>query len=477
MLVFCTTKYFESRACARELLCAALLGKPLIVVIEPDATRGGLSPKDVENILVNERYPPYFQPRAPADQSWVTRWSLGNELHSWGFEVPPTGEQIVKALFLSPPIEWNRSLAFQAATVRLIAEQVLPEESRGNVYVRGEIGTREVPAPILTHGRLHHVFMSLHNIGCGKLMEELEVLLASRSHRGLCSRKSSLKYTDELDELNHCEYMLVYLTALTWTSGVASASFAKDVATARRLGVRLLLVHEMPCAVEHVEVLEEGEGSKQLLETSRGADGASNDEPMELSAKADAADTHTQKMGQLRHACEFNDFYSEGWTPEHLLQGEANVYRQGAVALKPGPWRAAGLVTVMARLASGGGEREPVELSPEVEDAGLEAHAACWREVPWRKTSPAFYFLSAESVLEATYTSLPRMQTLRDQGLLRRMEIPLVDAFRGVGIIKEVLFVSHRWEEPSQPDTTGEQLAAIRRYLLAHPDVKWIWFE
>ena len=37
---------------------------------------------------------------------------------------------------------------------------------------------------------------------------------------------------------------LVYLTARTWTSGVASATFASQVARAMRGGVRLLLAHE-----------------------------------------------------------------------------------------------------------------------------------------------------------------------------------------------------------------------------------------
>jgi hypothetical protein len=32
-----------------------------------------------------------------------------------------------------------------------------------------------------------------------------------------------------------------------------------------------------------------------------------------------------------RRACEFNDFWNEGWTPRHLLTGKANVYQQIAI--------------------------------------------------------------------------------------------------------------------------------------------------
>jgi len=69
------------------------------------------------------------------------------------------------------------------------------------------------------------------------------------------------------------------------------------------------------------------------------------------------------------------------------------------------------------------------------------------------------------------------MQTLRDKNILKKMKIPLVDAFRGVGIIKNILFVSHRWEEPDQPDVDGEQLNAIKAYLGTHKDIEWVWFD
>ena len=83
---------------------------------------------------------------------------------------------------------------------------------------------------------------------------------------------------------------------------------------ALRKGVHLLPVHEMPSAVD--------------------------DDPQ-------------------RGACAFNDFWND-CTPNHLLKGDANIYKQIAIALKPGAWRKAGLATVVGKMAKGGGERQPV---------------------------------------------------------------------------------------------------------------------
>jgi hypothetical protein len=96
----------------------------------------------------------------------------------------------------------------------------------------------------------------------------------------------------------------------------------------------------------------------------------------------------------------------------------------------------------------------------------------------WNEHAPFFYFLKAKYVREeCAEKSLPRMQTLRHAGKLKKMKIPLVDAFRGEGIIKNILFVSHRWEEPEQPDVYGEQLKAIDEYLDKHRDIEWVWFD
>ena len=109
----------------------------------------------------------------------------------------------------------------------------------------------------------------------------------------------------------------------------------------------------------------------------------------------------------------------------------------------------------------------------------------------WSRDAPYFYFLTRQVVLDCKTRSLPPMQTLRDVGHLEMIQIPLSDAFNGrafsasidkkvihgILIVKDILFVSHRWEEPGRPDVDGVQLEAIKEYLQEHPEIKWVWFD
>ena len=95
----------------------------------------------------------------------------------------------------------------------------------------------------------------------------------------------------------------------------------------------------------------------------------------------------------------------------------------------------------------------------------------------WDDDAPFFYFLPRQVVLECSARSLPPMQRLRDVGHLVKFQIPLGDAFQGKGVVNHILIVSHRWEEPGQPDADGEQLKAIKAYLEENPDIEWVWFD
>jgi len=105
------------------------------------------------------------------------------------------------------------------------------------------------------------------------------------------------------------------------------------------------------------------------------------------------------------------------------------------------------------------------------------------RRKEWDDDAPSFYFIRADWVrVSCSHKSLPRMQTLLKDGHLTKKKIPLASAFRepafcGGSIMASILFVSHRWEEQSQPDVDGEQLKAIKAYLEKHPDIKWVWFD
>jgi hypothetical protein len=109
--------------------------------------------------------------------------------------------------------------------------------------------------------------------------------------------------------------------------------------------------------------------------------------------------------------------------------------------------------------------------------AALGGAPAAADKAAWSPHKPTFYFLSRAAVLSATATQLKRMQELRDSKLLEKMAVDLNEAFQGKGLVQNVLFVSHRWEDSATPDETGAQLAALKAHLMAHPEVQYIWFD
>jgi hypothetical protein len=105
------------------------------------------------------------------------------------------------------------------------------------------------------------------------------------------------------------------------------------------------------------------------------------------------------------------------------------------------------------------------------------SQASLTEEGAWNPLKPGFYFLTRAAVLDISTKHLQRMQEMRDSKLLVKVLIDLKDAFQGKGLIKNVLFVSHRWEDPATPDGTGAQLAAIKAHLLAHLEIQYVWFD
>ena len=102
ILVCCTRRYFQSQACAREILRAVLRGKPLVALIEPEARHGAFSIEEIKATL--------------SDDAWAYSWGLEGEMAALGYPKMPTGEELVNALFADFPIEWNRFSALQVQT-------------------------------------------------------------------------------------------------------------------------------------------------------------------------------------------------------------------------------------------------------------------------------------------------------------------------------------------------------------------------
>jgi hypothetical protein len=90
-----------------------------------------------------------------------------------------------------------------------------------------------------------------------------------------------------------------------------------------------------------------------------------------------------------------------------------------------------------------------------------------------------FWFLHARGVREETsWTVLPSYGTICSEHpeMLVAMTITLGDALHGK-YEDNFLAISHRWDDPNQPDTDGSQLAEIRDYLDSHPSVDYLWLD
>ena len=162
--------------------------------------------------------------------------------------------------------------------------------------MQGEIVNKKLPKlhpP--TAGKNCHVYCSPNNPGARELMDELV---------GKHLELNECIVTVDFEQIASCDFMLIYLTGRTWTSGRTSDAFADEVRQAMDTGVEYVLAHEM---------------------TGRGGQ-------------------------EARHGCEFSAFFAceDGATPGDLLR--RGIYGKIAMALKGGPWREASMMMLAQAL-------------------------------------------------------------------------------------------------------------------------------
>jgi hypothetical protein len=104
-LIFCSQGYFESANCVRELLRAAVTGKPLVTLLEPEVKHGGLSQHEVFQQLSEADSP--CEKSGTMFPSRFAMWEMDKEVMNWGYKML-TGATLHNALFDEKPIEWNR---------------------------------------------------------------------------------------------------------------------------------------------------------------------------------------------------------------------------------------------------------------------------------------------------------------------------------------------------------------------------------
>ena len=227
VLCFCTRKYFESKACARELVLSVAKRKPLVALLEPDEAKGRLTQAAIVALLTD---------------AWLAQWDFEMEVERWGCDVVPNVAEVRAWLFAQAPIEWHRLTAFQDVTMRLLVERLLlegrPAASEAEmVYLQGEAERRPINLRPCAAGT-YHLFYSTANEGAAQLVDELR------------TRDSRLVATDKLEHLPRCTHALLYLTAKTWKGEAGEDNELQGVVEqVIGHGVHLLLAHELPSSL------------------------------------------------------------------------------------------------------------------------------------------------------------------------------------------------------------------------------------
>ena len=112
--------------------------------------------------------------------------------------------------------------------------------------------------------------------------------------------------------------------------------------------------------------------------------------------------------------------------------------------------------------------------------SGGELLPVMWqRERRWREgRATHFYFLRANEVRDCKIERLPRFQDIKatHPHWLQKLPIDMTSALTGE-YTNIYVGISHRWEDPQQPDTLGRQLEAIKRYLHDNLEVEYVWFD
>ena len=205
----------------RELLRTVVTGKPIIALLEPESSHGGLTREQVREQL------------DIVIASLSASWGLDEKVESWGYEMP-SAIQLYDALFARDPIEWNRIGRFQDITMRLIAERLLPSE-HPPTRMPSEFSNQRRVLVDLREGCRFHAYCSPNNPGAKEMLLEAAETLRLR-----------ILVSEHLVELSSCEGMLVYLTSLTWADDELGDAFTEEVSRAMAQGVPLLLAHEVP---------------------------------------------------------------------------------------------------------------------------------------------------------------------------------------------------------------------------------------
>lgn len=95
-------------------------------------------------------------------------------------------------------------------------------------------------------------------------------------------------------------------------------------------------------------------------------------------------------------------------------------------------------------------------------------------------TQSEFTFVDASLIRDYKGTTLPHHQKLEGvlgKGCFKNFIFDFAGAKRGSHEFAKFLIISHRWEDPKNPDPTGKQLRALIEHLQTHDGIEWIWMD
>ena len=102
ILVFCTGEYFKKKNSLKELYRAVVQRRPILAMLEPDATQeGGLDQAAVEALITNAQLDKF-----KLRKKWA-EWKEEGELLPDAFDGPPDEADVRAALFATAPVEWT----------------------------------------------------------------------------------------------------------------------------------------------------------------------------------------------------------------------------------------------------------------------------------------------------------------------------------------------------------------------------------
>ena len=175
----------------------------------------------------------------------------------------------------------------------------------------------------------------------------------------------SLEWTTDFKSLGACHMMLLSMSKRTWrleAGEVDTNELESEVMEALKLGVGVLLVWELPSALDEVEVEERLKREADKRETAahlkwrRKMHAGGHRRPPVIPRYG--VDTSGSLVSE---AAQFGDIFSA--TPQAVRDN--NLYGSIAIAIKVGEWRKAGLVKALHALSRNDGKRTKLDLDKQ----------------------------------------------------------------------------------------------------------------